>query len=651
MWKWMGWKAAQNGGRQRSMENYEKQDKDRLWLILLLAMAALAALRYFWLLSGDYYTFLDEYPTFDVAAGFANTGKFYYWDFHKQTLTDIHYPRAWTHTLLLAGWFKLFGIHVVAGKMLSAVFGVLFIVSIYHIVWKLYRNYYIAVLTCLFLLGNPSVTTSFRQIRMYGLWLLVIWWFLYFVFQAFCGHNRFARSNQFTDFVKKHFDFPWKYVLLAMLFLVLGYVTHVNTLVSGIGILLFFLYLVLVKRERRYYTALAVIVGMSALFGLVLYLCHIGIIIPGVNNIYRTLVVAGHVGLQEEANIRYYYWFMDFAGHTAIMKVCIVCVLLAFLKGIRKRDAAYDFSVYSLLIVVSGLFSFLYLLNRYYQDRYMIYVAPFMALLMAWGVVETACVFKSRKAVAAAAGLCALLVAIHVNIEYINVYHNPDICYHRQVYEKIRDDAETEPIAIAGFSFRDYYGAQVLPEYETAPFDRAHDMEILYEFAKERPQGYVAVETAKIYGITESMRIFMQNHSERIAGEGIDRLNIDVCRYHFLYPSERKTPLPAGMYQENGMVRYAFAAEEGGAETELQITVDLEKMAPSAKILFLKFGIFTYDKETEDICYQLVLPEDKSEGICTYTVSMDRACQVVVLKDDCEIYFDDESYVEQKLFE
>ena len=205
------------------------------------------------------------------------------------------------------------------------------------------------------------------------------------------------------------------------------------------------------------------------------------------------------------------------------------------------------------------------------------------------------------------------------------------------------------PIAIAGYDFRDYYGVQAMPDYVTAPFDRAHDMEILYEFAKEYPEGYVAIETAKIYGITESMRIFMQNHSERIAGEGIDEWNIDVCRYHFLYPETERKGMYEGTGWESGCVTYSFEAREG--ETEVRIAVDTSKMASNAKILFLDFGIYTEAKESLPLCYQLVLPQDGKNGIYEYSVVIDKPCIAVELKDDCEVYYTDETYREMKLWE
>ena len=70
------------------------QNKKNIWLLLFVCVGILASLRMFWQIGGDYFTFLDEYPTFDVAAGFAHSGKFYFWDFHRQVLSNDSYTRA-----------------------------------------------------------------------------------------------------------------------------------------------------------------------------------------------------------------------------------------------------------------------------------------------------------------------------------------------------------------------------------------------------------------------------------------------------------------------------------------------------------------------------------------------------------------------------
>ena len=47
-----------------------------IWAGLFCLIVLLAVIRMFWNIGGDYFTFIDEYVTFDVSTGFAKTGKF-----------------------------------------------------------------------------------------------------------------------------------------------------------------------------------------------------------------------------------------------------------------------------------------------------------------------------------------------------------------------------------------------------------------------------------------------------------------------------------------------------------------------------------------------------------------------------------------------
>lgn len=634
------------------VQKFRNRDKQYdVWIILAVLIAVFATVRYFYALLGDFYTFLDEYPTFDAAVGFYKTGKFYKWNFHTQSLTDVAYSRAWPHTILLTVWFHIFGISVPAGKALSAVFGVLFILSVFYITYKIYHNYFITILSCAFLLGNDSVTTVFRQIRMYSLWLLLIIWFLYFVFLALEKEGNFSERNRVTLFVRNYFNYPVKYIVFALVLLIFSYFVHINTLVTGAGILLFFFYLLITKRDKRYAFSLCLLLGIGLILGLLFLLCAKGIRIPILFNLYLVLTSDSFFGQYDEQNIRYLFWVRDYLGNTKLMVVSCVCVAIAFVKNIRKkdRDQKFDFSLFAVLIIGTSLYCFMYVFSQYYQDRYMIYAAPLLSITAAWGIVETASLIPKKQFMTLVTGIFVLTAVYQIASEAKEIYTSDKICYHRQVYDKIQEDAQSMPIAITGYDFRDYYGVQAMPDYVTAPFDRAHDMEILYEFAKEYPEGYVAVETAKIYGITESMRIFMQNHSERIAGEGIDEWNIDVCRYHFLYPEAERKGMYKGTGWESGCVKYSFETRD--EETEVRIAVDMSKMSPNAKILFLDFGIFTKEQESLPLCYQLVLPQDNKNNVVEYSAVLDKPCIAVELKDDCEVYYTDETYREMKLWE
>lgn len=625
--------------------------KNYVWMGLVCIIALIAIARMFWNIDGDYFTFLDEYPTFDVAAGFAKTGKFFLWDFHHQELTDQSYTRAWPHTVLLGIWFRIFGISVVAGKALSAVFGVLFVLSLFYITKKIYNNYYISLLSCLFAMTNSTVIIVFRQIRMYSLWLLLMIWVGYFAFQVLSERWDLLGKNKFCIIYNSYFAFPIKYIVLFFSFLAISYYVHINTLIVGVGILCFFLYCLLIKREKRYFCALGLLAFLILVgWGVCTYILKVNWY---TNPIFWMSIKGGNIELRQEPNTRYWDWTVDFVHSSHFFKGSLVCIALAFIKSIWRRDRKFDFSMYLFSIVSSSLVCFVYLLMRYYQARYMLYVAPMIAVLMAWGIVETFSIVKTKLMLPLACSAAVVVLAVNVGQTFTEVYHNPDICYHKQVYEIVKDDAEhemkEETIPIAGFDFRDYYGVQVFDEYETAAFDRENDMEIWRKFSEEYADGYILVESSKINGFPEAMKTFIQRYSEQIAGESMDHYNIEAVRYHSLEPVSVPMEMDVENITQNGPVRYSFS--EDGARTKVSLEVDTSVMENNVDTLFLKFGIFTIDKETEDKCYQLRLPKGYTEGKYYYEIIMEKSCQVVLLKDECMVYYNDGTCREKLLYE
>lgn len=643
------------------------QNKKNIWLLLFVCVGILASLRMFWQIGGDYFTFLDEYPTFDVAAGFARSGKFYFWDFHRQVLSNDSYTRAWPHTLLLAGWFQMFGINVVAGKTLSGVFGVLFVLSLFYITGKLYDDMYISCLSCLLVMTNSTVITVFRQIRMYSLWLLVMVWLIYFLFRMMTAEPRVREPlsggafagvrNHIVCWWQKNLNFSVWYILLSLLFLVLSYFVHVNTLAIGVGIIAFYLYLLAVKRERRYVSALFVVTGLVLLVVLAfLLLPHYG---GTVEELDLWGVIAKNVSLREEVNERYWNWTEDFFHNVQFFWFSLVCFVTALvIQCVKKKDEkqtlAFDFTVYLFLATGSSLVCFLYLLKRYYQARYILYIAPMLAVLAAWGIVECCGVlaeicgrYQQRLAkyiLPFVSVCCVLLLGISMGQQYIEVYANEEICYHRQVYEIVKKDGETHlddgTIPIVAFDFRNYYAVQVLPDYAVANLDRENDADIWMNFAKEYPEGYLMLESAKINGFPEVTKRFVQDYSERVTGEGLDSYNIETVRYHFLDPVKGD-----GEEMESDVI-IAYECVDSPEGMRLRIRLDTGKLDSGVRIVFLNFVAEDAGQEPVKRSYQLRLPEQPDQEVYLYEVIVGDAHGDALREEGIMLYYNDGTVVE-----
>ena len=445
------------------------------------------------------------------------------------------------------------------------------------------------------------------------------------------------------------------YILLSVFFLFLTYFVQVNTLAIGAGMCLFYLYLLAVKRERRYYTALVFIVCIVVAGILALLL------LPHYSGAFEEAdlwsVITDNISLREEINERYWMWTKDFVHNRTLFWGTAVSVIPALLKGIRKKNEketiAYEFSIYMLLVLVRTLGCFLYLLSRYYQARYMIYAAPVIAVLMAWGIFETCSLIAgivgrnwrrfSLCVCPSVSLLCICALSVSVAQQYTEVYENESICYHRQVYEIVERDAQERfgnvTVPIVAFDFRDYYAVQVFSDYEDAKLDRENDAQIWQDFGRKHPDGYMLVESAKINGFPEVTKRFIQDCSERIAGDGLDSYNIEAVRYHFLDAEQKEAA-----DEMDSLISYECIKE--GKGSSLLIRLDTGKLADGTEIVFLNFDGIRSDQSTERISYQLRLTQQEEDGIYTYKVSLPEGFGSALLENGIMIYYKDGTVTE-----
>lgn len=111
---------------------------------------------------------------------------------------------------------------------------------------------------------------------------------------------------------------------------------HVNTLAIEVGICLFYIYLLAVKRERRYYTVLfAIMVLAVAVVLMVAFL-------PGYNEMFFGMKwLSGgkrYVSLREEVNERYWIWTKEFVHNVKLFKIALTCVVIVFVKGLWEKS-------------------------------------------------------------------------------------------------------------------------------------------------------------------------------------------------------------------------------------------------------------------------------------------------------------------------
>ena len=201
----------------------------------------------------------DEHYMIKTAYGLINEHQFALWDFVHNTTTE-NYNGAMLYNLCLAIVYKITGLSVVSGRMLSVIFAILFIISLYYIGLNLLKSTETAFLASVIMLLFPGFVEQARLIRMHTLSPLAGIWLFYFGLKVIDCKNNFKKENRFTLFIKKYFDYNLKYVALFFLLLVINtyYLVFQNPWFFCIGLFLYLIFLMIIMGEKKHFILFSV---------------------------------------------------------------------------------------------------------------------------------------------------------------------------------------------------------------------------------------------------------------------------------------------------------------------------------------------------------------------------------------------------------
>lgn len=306
---------------------------------------------------GYYDIWEDENLVINAAKGFNEQGWAYFTE---------GYDRAWLHTVIISGFFDVFGISEWSGRLPSAVFGVLFIVLCFYVFARWFGLAWLALLIPAVCLMNDRFLILFRYMRMYALLIPL------FLLGAYIIH-RALRSLQ-PDPLTPGSTVPnrTKWILLAIALCFLPLLAHVHKLsmvmlpVFG----LFILYLALVQRTKTQMRLLAV-----ASAGVVILL--ILTFVVQLESLKMFQQVAKRIFSPPNPMPAYFEYMLGngLPANSSIM------VLVAGLGLITSRIAApiRNLVVFNYLLVTVALVSMVYLVTAEGRDyRYIAHIVPFM---------------------------------------------------------------------------------------------------------------------------------------------------------------------------------------------------------------------------------------------------------------------------------
>ena len=587
-------------------------------LFIFMFLVCIACCRYFYKILSYPCYYYDEVNELSIVTGFMKTKTFFGWDFIHNNISDVPYTRAWTYTVLLAGWLKIFGNTLLSARCLSAIIGILFIVSVIYIVKK-EVNTRTAVFTVLILLANTETTYMFRFVRMYGLGMLLSIWAAYFFFKAIIKQNNFKNKNALCNFVAHTVNFNFAYMIIALIVFYLAYVTHINTLVIAGGIILFLFYLAISCKEKKYVISS---ITVLVLCGLLI----IGMKVPAIyNNFNLLLSVRDHLVnmtkirdvmndmtlLVTDMRTEYIYFFVDVIGNRTI----VVFTLLLFLMKLLQKRKEKNFLIYCLLIFIVGIVFFVFVSNRYFKGRYCIFLIPFFSIMIASGIDYFLEILMCKYKIILTLPFFMVLCISVVNGRYI--YTQSDCGNFIPAYTKMLENCDKdEKVAIMGVQFMGYYFNDISEEYDCVVYDLSDfNFESFINIATQYQDGMVAIDLNKFRNVDERMQYFMTNWMNRISGAGIDEYNVEISKYHLIKESEPFTD--ADLIYENDFVKYNFQIANDRVNWKIQLKCD--NISSDMSLMCIELLSQNTEGVTERNCVQLEI-EENGKGF--YEVSM-----------------------------
>lgn len=630
---------------RKQYKKYNETDSKFLWIIITVLLLSLAIVRYFYHLDSREAFAVDEPQTFSTAVGYLRTGTLYQWDFWNNEISDISYGAHMAPFLiLLAGWMRIFGVSLVAARSLSAFLGCIFILSCIFITKKLFQRLDITCITVLFTLFHPEVTYLFRFIRMYALVMVLSVWFIYFAYLALTKENHFNGGNKFTAFIKRNFNFNFSYVILTMAICYLSTTIHNIQMVLCGGMALFVLYKAVIYKEKKFINL--VIIGL-----IFIVLGVIGILF---NNIFDFIPMIWYfagslqywvsIGTQ---NNTMYFWDNVNAVSNQLLMFFGWGMAIVFLLG-KEEKSKKDELVYLLLIQIVSIVFFVWFANHYYQNRYLCFLTPISILIFAVGLVGVIGTYWKRDIIIAVL-LCVVLVRTYnENFDYIYTIWNTPAS--QKVYQRLNDLLAVDDMDILAIDFdmqfKGYFASQELESINYNnwnDYDTEYSFKAVNEFAQKYPRGLVWVQSTHLFNRRIEQRIFLQNWTDRIAGNGIDNYNIEVGQLNYLKAEEKEEPKGDWSGKEIVTIEY----EQNTNSYKLKLCG--KPLNSNTKFVCIKLLLESEEGEVKEKHYQLGIPQisDKENYNYVYRIKNDTMEDVKTVSNYAIV---DDGSLEERVF-
>lgn len=499
--------------------------KEGWWFSLGLMMIVILAFFIFSYHLGSYDFQSDEYQVVGAAAGYYYTGHFYSWDWlnNKPICNDLSndscvYTRAWPHSFLIAQSYKIFGISEWSSRIVSVLFGLIFIISTYFITRYFTESKFVSLLTIFIFTFNLSFINLFRYVRMYAVLLPIFLILFYLFYRGITEKNKIHfKPERLNNFINKNLNFNYLFLFFALILLYLNYLIHINSLIILPVLFLFIIYLAIFKRERKY-----IICSLIGLWGsLIVFLTYyFGL----------TTKFTGFLSFFGRKNYVYleYLTQFPFFKEMGVLLLSIGLILLFINK--ERRDKL----MYFYLTIGFSLVFFIWIADRYAGYVYISHIVVISMILIIFVYYSLVRCFNKKIIKIVLYFLLIFFLCLSFYNGFDGIYKNENSNGRfNGAYATIKENFNSEEQVIFGQYLRTYY-LQGLPD-NTLIIDMRSNSNYTYEEfyndLSNSSSGWLTWETRKSYHIQSQIIKYIDANFKKYHGNGIDNTNVEV--YYF----------------------------------------------------------------------------------------------------------------------
>jgi hypothetical protein len=200
--------------------------KNKITILIFLAILTLGLfLRVYKL--GQQSFVADEYLGINASYGYHQSGEWKFWDFNHNRITEDLYTRAKVYYWQVAQAFNFISPTEAHARLISVIWGMIGLVSIFFVSWLVTKNCIIALLSTFLMAVSVSSLTYDRKLRMYSMFVPVYLWLSYALFYFIE-----SKAKKGAIFIKKICEktrLNWNYFIPVVLLGLLSMATHTLT--------------------------------------------------------------------------------------------------------------------------------------------------------------------------------------------------------------------------------------------------------------------------------------------------------------------------------------------------------------------------------------------------------------------------------------